>query len=202
MDRKMYRKVDMKVVMLGQMSCGKTSLVERFIYKRFNSQYQATIGAAFGACCVTVQGCEVCVGLWDTAGSERYNAMSPLYYRGAKAAVICYDITDDESVERAKFWANEIQLHEEECRVYLCGTKLDLVLQDPKARQVDLHDMLDYAETINGRLFETSSKTGENVQELFNTIVQDYVGDPKTDLSAPQDSSFRLHTQRIREKCC
>ena len=53
-------------------------------------------GAAFGACCVKVGGSEVCVGVWDTAGSERYSAMSPLYYRGAKAAVICYDITNAE----------------------------------------------------------------------------------------------------------
>ena len=56
------------------------------------------------------------------------------------------------SVERAKFWAKEIQLHEEGCRVYLCGTKLDLVLQDPKVRQVDVHDMLDYAETVRFRV--------------------------------------------------
>lgn len=51
-------------------------------------------GAAFGARCVKVGGREICVGLWDTAGTERYEAMSHIYYRGAKVAVICYDITD------------------------------------------------------------------------------------------------------------
>ncbi|ROT65027.1 putative ras-related protein Rab-24-like, partial [Penaeus vannamei] len=66
----MSGKVDLKVVMLGQAACGKTSLVERFIYNRFNNNYQATIGAAFGARRMNVQGRVICVGLWDTAGSE------------------------------------------------------------------------------------------------------------------------------------
>ncbi|KAG0730095.1 Ras-related protein Rab-24 [Chionoecetes opilio] len=198
----MSRKVDMKVVMLGQSSCGKTSMVERFIYKRFNHNYQATIGAAFGARCVPVRGTDVCVGLWDTAGSERYEAMSHIYFRGAKAAVVCYDITNQESAERAKFWVAEVQKYEEGCRVCLCGTKLDLVQDSPKARQVDVHDMTDYVETIGGRLFETSSKTGENVEELFDAIVQDFAEHAELP-PPPQDlPAFSLHTRTIRARCC
>lgn len=201
----MSRRVDMKVVMLGQSACGKTSIVERFIYNRFSSNYQATIGAAFGARRVNVQGKDICVGLWDTAGSERYEAMSHMYYRDAKAAVICYDVTDAESAERAKFWVTEIQKHEEQCHVWLCGTKLDLVIEDPKTREVDFHDMSDYAETIGGRVVETSSKTGENVEKLFNAVIQDYAQGLSDGVPSPEDSSFLLNTGRtgyIRSKCC
>lgn len=55
------------------------------------------------------------------------------------------------SAERAKFWVTEIQKHEEECRICLCGTKLDLVQENPKARQVDVHDMTDYADMVRLR---------------------------------------------------
>ena len=76
-------KVDMKVVLLGREFCGKTSLVERFLNERFagENKYQNTIGAAYGARTVNVGGRYVVLGIWDTAGSERYESMSRMYYR-------------------------------------------------------------------------------------------------------------------------
>lgn len=116
----------------------------------------------------------VTLGIWDTAGSERYEAMSRIYYRGAKAAVLCYDLTDRSSFERAKFWVNELKTYEDNCKIYLCGTKHDMVQNDKKLRQVDYHTTTDYADEINAKVFETSSKTGHNVDELFFELAQDY----------------------------
>ncbi|KAK8739595.1 hypothetical protein OTU49_003417 [Cherax quadricarinatus] len=198
----MSRKVDMKVVVLGQASCGKTSLVERLIYNRFNTNYQTTIGAAFGARCMDVQGKQICVGIWDTAGSERYEAMSRIYYREAKAAIICYDITNAESSNRAKFWVSEVQKHEEDCRIFLCGTKLDLVMDKSQARQVDYHDISDYAEEVGAMVFETSSKTGANVEELFRCIVEDFALGHREVMSTLQDSAISLHDKKISKRCC
>lgn len=172
----MGSKVDAKVVLLGKEYSGKTSLVERYLHHRFNDNvpYQNTIGAAFGAKKVTVANKCVTLGIWDTAGSERYEAMSRIYYRGAKAAVLCYDLTDKSSFERAKYWVNELKTYEDGCRIYLCGTKYDMVQNDKKLRQVDYHSVTDYAEEINAKVFETSSKTGHNVEELFFELAQDY----------------------------
>lgn len=174
-------KVDLKVVLLGKEFGGKTSLVERFIHHRFNSSlpYQNTIGAAFGAKAVVVEGKTVTLGVWDTAGSERYEAMSRMYYRGAKAGIVCYDLTDDLSWDRARFWVQELNAHEENCKIYLCGTKRDLVDSGKGQRANDFHDISDYADTINAKLFETSSKTGTNVDELFEEIACDYMKNSK-----------------------
>lgn len=172
----MGSKVDAKVVLLGKEFSGKTSLVERYLHERFNENvpYQNTIGAAFGAKKITVGNKSVTLGIWDTAGSERYEAMSRIYYRGAKAAVLCYDLTDKCSFERAKFWVNELKTYEDNCKIYLCGTKHDLVQSDKKSRQVDYHTTTDYADEINAKVFETSSKTGHNVEELFFQLAKDY----------------------------
>eukprot|EP00118_Oscarella_pearsei_P010510 m.64827 g.64827 ORF g.64827 m.64827 type:complete len:167 (+) comp35283_c0_seq7:1121-1621(+) len=135
----MAARVDLKVVLLGKEYGGKTSLVERYLHGKFGSvPYQATIGAAFGAKTIQLSsGAALTLGIWDTAGAERYEAMSRLYYRGAKAAIVCFDLTDSTSFERVRFWVNELKVTEETCKIFLCGTKVDLVKEKTKARKVD-----------------------------------------------------------------
>eukprot|EP00794_Sanderia_malayensis_P005448 gene5448-6130_t len=202
----MSAKVDLKVVLLGKEYGGKTSLVERFINARFNEciPYQNTIGAAFGAKTLTVGGNKsLTLGIWDTAGSERYEAMSRIYYRGASAAVVCFDMTDVSSWERAKFWIKEVREHEESCKVYLCGTKKDLV--QSKGRGIDHFDSTDYADVIGAKLFETSSKSGENVDELFQAIADDFFAMPKIDAYKANHQGtvdMRSHSQADQNKQC
>ncbi|KAM8974688.1 ras-related protein Rab-24 [Pelodytes ibericus] len=194
------QRVDLKVVMLGKESVGKTSLVERYVHHRFlQGPYQNTIGAAFVSKAMCVGARNVTMGIWDTAGSERYEAMSRIYYRGARAAVVCYDLTDSSSFERVKFWINELQNFEENCQIYICGTKSDLVENDRSLRQVDFHDVQDYADEIKAHLCETSSKTGLSVDELFQKIAEDFVNssnfqvssDPKgVDLNQKRNPTF------------
>ncbi|KAK3873419.1 hypothetical protein Pcinc_021552 [Petrolisthes cinctipes] len=198
----MTGKVDMKVVMLGQMACGKTSLVERFMHNHFSINYQTTIGAAFGARIMDVAGKKVCIGLWDTAGSERYEAMGRIYYRDAMAAVVCYDITQPDTLARAKFWVTELNKNEENCKLYLCGTKLDLVEKDKEARRVDFHDVTEYGKEVGAKVIETSSKTGENVEELFAQIVQDFAESNAAIMASLKDSFPLTEDDKPRRKCC
>lgn len=199
-------KVDMKVVLLGKEFGGKTSLVERYLRNYFtgNVPYQATIGAAYGAKKVEVHGRTVVLGVWDTAGSERYESMSRIYYRGAKAAIICYDLTDSKSYERAVQWTKEIRELEEGCALYLCGTKKDLIAGDSRLnQQVDYHNVRDFADEINAQVFETSSKTGENISELFYKIAEDYAKNEKN--FTPAEDPQRIHVasedSRSRPTC-
>jgi len=170
-------KVDMKVVMLGREFCGKTSLVERFLNERFagENKYQNTIGAAYGARTVNVGGRDVVLGIWDTAGSERYESMSRMYYRGSKAAILCYSVKDEESWERLQFWVKELKKTEEECKVYICATKIDLLQGNNRNRVIDYHTTTDYCDEIGAELFETSSRNGSNINEMFIKIASDYI---------------------------
>ncbi|CAK1554302.1 unnamed protein product [Leptosia nina] len=171
---------DFKIVLLGSEHVGKTSLVIRFVNCRFNAStpYQNTIGAAFCAKAMCVNGKTFNIGIWDTAGSERYEAMTRMYYRGAHAAIICYDPASLPSWARLRHWLQELRTVEEDCKVYLCGTKKDLMDSGAAARDVPEDIVGTYSQGLHGH-YLTSSKTGENVDELFQKIVEDCAADIK-----------------------
>lgn len=172
-------RVDHKVILLGEAAVGKTSLVERLVNERFNHSlpYQNTIGAAFAAKQMEVDGTKFVMGIWDTAGSEKYGAMTRIYYRGATAAVVCYDITKPSTYQRAKFWVSELRTIEENCKIYVCATKSDLLNHGAIAAP-EINTVEAYTAGIQAKFFITSSMSGENVAEMFNEIAQDFMANP------------------------
>ncbi|KAK7864803.1 hypothetical protein R5R35_012290 [Gryllus longicercus] len=195
-------RVDLKVVLLGSEYVGKTSLMDRYVNDRFrgNTPYQNTIGAAFAAKPVEAKGKRFVIGIWDTAGSERYEAMSRIYYRGAKAAIVCYDINNSTSWDRAKFWISELRRFEEECKIYLCATKLDTTSDSSNVRAIKYEKAIKYADGIMAKYVETSSKTGENVDTLFNMIAEDYISNPEN--MKQVEETICLTAKDKRSSCC
>ncbi|XP_071689312.1 ras-related protein Rab5-like [Rutidosis leptorrhynchoides] len=96
-------------VLLGDMGTGKTSMVLRFVKGQFYDHQESTIGAAFFTQVVSIHKTTVKFDIWDTAGQERYHSLASMYYRGAAAAVVVYNITSMVSFQRAKKWVEELQ---------------------------------------------------------------------------------------------
>lgn len=164
-----------KLVLLGDASVGKSCLVVRFAKEEFYENQEPTIGAAFMTQTVELEKPKALVKfeIWDTAGQERYRSLAPMYYRGAAAAVIVYDVTSRESFEGARSWVHELQgmSAAESLVIALCGNKVDLV-DGEMQRQVETEVAENYAKE-NGILFlETSAKTGKNVKEVFMEIAR------------------------------
>uniref|UniRef100_A0A4W5JDV4 RAB5A, member RAS onco family n=1 Tax=Hucho hucho TaxID=62062 RepID=A0A4W5JDV4_9TELE len=86
-----------KLVLLGESAVGKSSLVLRFVKGQFHEFQESTIGAAFLTQTVCLDDTTVKFEIWDTAGQERYHSLAPMYYRGAQAAIVVYDITNEAS---------------------------------------------------------------------------------------------------------
>lgn len=91
--------------------------------------------------------------------------MTKLYYRGANAAIVCYDITQPKTLKKVKYWINELRSVEEGCAIYVCALKKDLL--DSESDLVKHLEIVEnYANSLPAKFYITSSKTGENVGEL------------------------------------
>ncbi|KAJ7570582.1 hypothetical protein O6H91_01G127200 [Diphasiastrum complanatum] len=158
-----------KLVLLGDMGAGKSSLVLRFVKGQFFEYQESTIGAAFLTQTVAVNDATVKFEIWDTAGQERYHSLAPMYYRGAAAAIIVYDISNLDSFARAKKWVQELlQQGNANLVMALAGNKADL----SSKRKVETEEGKAYADENQLFFMETSAKTAQNVNELFYEIAR------------------------------
>ena len=158
-----------KLVLLGDSAVGKSSLVLRFVRGQFFEYQESTIGAAFLTQTVALNDTTVKFEIWDTAGQERYHSLAPMYYRGAAAAIVVYDITSPLSFQRAKNWVRELQrAGNANIVIALAGNKCDLASK----RKVELDEAKAYAEENGIFHMETSAKTAMNVNDLFVTIAR------------------------------
>eukprot|EP00891_Asterochloris_glomerata_P007985 jgi/Astpho2/7985/Aster-06575 len=157
-----------KLVLLGDSGVGKSCLVTQYARGSFDPDSRVTVGAAFMS--QTVQLPEersVKFEIWDTAGQERYASLANLYYRGANAACIVFDITNSESFKKAQHWANELQRNtSSSIVVMLVGNKKDLV----SARAVQGEEAQEYADRMGMLFIEASAKSAEGVKDIFEIL--------------------------------
>ncbi len=151
-----------KVVLLGDSAVGKSSLVSRYVRDEFSESPQPTIGAAFLTKTVKLGDRTIKFEIWDTAGQERYRSLAPMYYRGAAAALVVFDLTDTKSFEGAKSWVQELRKQgAQDIVLALVGNKKDL------PRKVDAQLVHELTQEI---YVETSAKTGENIARVFEWV--------------------------------
>ncbi|KAL3967791.1 ras-related protein Rab-5C [Maylandia zebra] len=158
-----------KLVLLGESAVGKSSLVLRFVKGQFHEFQESTIGAAFLTQTVCLDDTTVKFEIWDTAGQERYHSLAPMYYRGAQAAIVVYDITNTDTFDRAKNWVKELQRQASpNIVIALAGNKADIA----NKRAVEFQEAQAYADDNSLLFMETSAKTAMNVNEIFMAIAK------------------------------
>jgi small GTP-binding protein len=156
-----------KLVLLGDTAVGKSCLATRHVSNKFYDYQEPTIGAAFLTSKIIIDDNIVKFEIWDTAGQERYRSLAPMYYRGAKAAVVVYDITCEESFNGAKSWVGEVlRKGNKNCVIALVGNKSDL----ESDRKVNIQEVEDFVNRSDIFHMKTSAKTAYNIKELFDKI--------------------------------
>ncbi|KAK2192213.1 hypothetical protein NP493_37g12049 [Ridgeia piscesae] len=163
---------------------------------------ESTIGASFMTKTITLDNKTFKYQIWDTAGQEKYRALAPMYYRGAAAAIVVYDITRESSFASVKSWLSELRKNgSTNTIVALAGNKCDL----EDLREVQHRDALRYAERHGAMLVETSAKTAANIAALFMEISRK-LSSVDDVASNPSLMAIRLHQQvepeEHRKKCC
>ncbi|QRV99694.1 RAB6B, member RAS oncogene family [Ceratobasidium sp. AG-Ba] len=178
-----------KIVLLGDQSVGKTSLITRFMYDTFDNTYQATIGIDFLSKTMYLDDRTVRLQLWDTAGQERFRSLIPSYIRDSSVAIVVYDITNRASFMSTSKWIDDVRSERgTDVIIVLVGNKADL----SDKRQVTLEEATQKANELNIMFMETSAKAGHNVKALFKKIAMSLPGMEKDGTSGDAANSIAI----------
>ncbi|XP_028249737.1 ras-related protein Rab-17-like [Parambassis ranga] len=195
-----------KMVLLGSSGVGKSSLALRFGKDQFKSS-SPTVGCAYLTQVVHLNDVTLRFEIWDTAGQEKYHSVTPLYYRGAHAALLVYDISKKETFIRAQVWLKELERHyvPGSTVIWLVGNKGDLT----EDRQVSAQEAQSLANEKGLSFTETSALSGDQVTELLQALahrVYECIGAQQGGLSEWREPSLvTLHhkdTSNPLASCC
>ncbi|XP_063225111.1 ras-related protein Rab-34-like [Bacillus rossius redtenbacheri] len=158
-----------KAVFLGDVGVGKTCLINRFCHQVFDSNYKATIGVDFEVERFDVLQVPYNLQIWDTAGQERFKSIAASYYRGAHVVAVVFDLTSTATLAHCAQWLREaLEVNRGDPRVFLVGTKRDLLSAAGMAEAES--NAVGVAARLGAELWAVSSKTGENVAEMFSRM--------------------------------
>ena len=161
-----------QLLIIGDSTVGKTSILSRFANGTFNSNYLATVGLDNFTKDETIDDKNVRIKIWDTAGQERYKALTKGFFRNAEGIMIVYDVTNQESFENLKNWIQSIKDNMgndflERIPVVIIGNKID-----SDEREIKTEDAESFSKQQNYPYFETSAKTGENIDNTIRFLVK------------------------------
>ena len=160
-----------KAVLLGESGVGKTCIIARFINNTFENNIMSTTGASYAGKTMTFdefQGKCIKFEIWDTAGQEKYRALTKIFYKDAKVAILVYDITRKESFDEIKsYWYNQIkESAPKDIVIGVAANKCDLY--DNEAVSED--EARKFADEIGAVFRLTSANTNTGIEELFKNI--------------------------------
>ena len=159
-----------KIVIIGDSGVGKTNLISRYLKNDFKPETKATIGVEFNDKKYEYKNKKIKIQIWDTAGQERYRSLTSMYYKGAKGAILVYDITSKNSFENIDKWLIEMKkTADENIKIILIGNKCDLI----DKREVKEDDGKIKAKDLNVPFMETSALNCINVEKAFNFLIEE-----------------------------
>ena len=199
-----------KLVFIGDSGVGKTCIISRFTQGIFENNVNSTRGASYSNKIIDVNGTPLSLDIWDTAGQETYKSLTKYFYKGAKMALLVYDITRKESFDNIKsFWYDQIkEFGDEGVILGIVGNKCDMYDDEAVPEQ----EAREYAKSI-GAIFQlTSAQNNSGINELFKNIGAKYL-DPNTKIEEPEPGQNNIiinahdhiqkdNEQKKKKSCC
>ena len=159
-----------KIILVGDISTGKTNLLSKYLSNKFDSQSQATLGVEMMTKDFKIKEDIVKAQIWDTAGQEKYDTLITSYYKGAKGALLLYDITQKSTFNKVESIFGKLKDNSDKnISVILVGNKCDL----EDNREILKQDGEELAKKLNIKFMEVSAKTGDNLDKVFQTLIED-----------------------------
>ena len=202
--------INLKILLCGDSSVGKTSLLLRYTEEYFPEMHISTIGVEYKIKILNINGRKVILRIWDTSGQERYRSITQNFYRNANGILFVFDLTSKETFDNIRNWLTDSQDYETKVTKILVGNKIDLT----EGRKIEKDTVLKYAEKKEMKYYETSAKDGTNVDKAFRELAE-LILENKTDEeikeeymdSTKNNSSFNLSMEseksaKKKKNCC
>lgn len=160
---------NVKMVLLGQSSTGKTTIVHRLYYNNYLEKTESTVGAQFSV----LNYDDLKVQVWDTAGQERFTSLIPMYYRDSDIILIVYDFSNMISIDKVEFYLDTISSNlNKNHYILIVGNKLDLVDEQKAGLVMDLINGIISKTNKNIECINISAKTGEHFELLERKVIE------------------------------
>ena len=160
----------LKYIIIGDSAVGKSNLLLRYVDNKFNENHVLTLGVEFAAKNIQIEEQIFRMQIWDTAGQENFRSITRSFYKNSACVIIVYDITSRETFTNVKTWIKDcMQTCSKNVFMVLVGNKVD----DETSRQVSTNEGETFAKEHGMTFFESSAKTGKNVEEIFKTSAKE-----------------------------
>ena len=190
-----------KIMVIGEIRVGKTSLIKKYTNDIFGGDYLTTIGIDFQEKKLDIDGKKIVIQIWDTAGEERFRNIAKNYFKQANGFLIIYDISCNDSFEKVRFWHEQIELNApKNIKCIIAGNKCDL----EENREVSKDKGINLSKEFGCKFFETSAKDGINVNETFQILVNDIIEDIKNigTLNRRSSQVLKKKAKPKKKSCC
>ena len=195
--------IDLNIILLGDSSVGKTSLLKKYIDDQFEEAYMSTIGVDFKEKKISLNELNVSLKIWDSAGQERFKSIAKTFIKNADGIMFVYDITHSETLDNLKSWIRQSEDLTEKYKIII-GNKGDI----GDKRQVSEDSLKNFCKAQKIKGIEVSAKLGTNVKVAFETLVQlIFEGKTKEDIinKYGRRNLKKLKLRNVRNKkkrCC
>ncbi len=168
--KKEKEKIPIQLIIVGESCVGKTSLLYKYTQGTFREQYLSTIGLEYFTSEENINGNNIKVKIWDTAGQEEYKSLTKNYFHNADGIIIVYDVSLKSSFDKVQEWVNSIyEYSEKNIQKVLVGNKIDL------SREVSTEEGQKLAEMYEIPFFESSAKENIGINDFMKKIIEDVV---------------------------
>lgn len=194
---------EFKIIVLGDASVGKSSIINRYIMNCFDTHMANTIGTAFYAKTIFIDGQIVKLMIWDTCGEEKFRAISSLYFNDSDSAILVYDLESPDTITGVSYYLDKLKSDApENIMINVVGNKCDLV--DVSQIRVDKIEGL--LQDITGFYQITSAKSGEGIDKLFDKVVKQLIDEDR--INKMDVDEFKIESsgigdlqEKMKENC-
>ena len=190
----------LKIIILGSSEVGKTCILNRYFHNEFKENVLSTVGIDFQTKFFKFDDQKIKVNYIDTAGQEKFRAISVNYLKGTNGVILVFDITNKETFDLLESWLNELKdTNKSNISKVLVGNKSDLA----ENREVTVEDANKFANNINCKYFEASAKTGENINEALDEIARiSFINFSSTEERSNSIVLSKKQGKIKKKKCC